>query len=186
MTSLILRVDGGSRGNPGPAGYGVVVLDEAGQVLERLKQSVGRQTNNYAEYQGLLAALRYARENGAERVQVFADSQLLVRQMQGRYAVRSENLMALYEEARRLAAGFRQFRISHVYREENAEADQLANEAMDEAMGKPAAGKPASAPARPAEPLPDEVIAEVRQGRIWLPKPLPWPDGTRMIIRRCR
>lgn len=185
MTSLILRVDGGSRGNPGPAGYGVVVQDESGQVIERLKQSVGRQTNNYAEYQGLLAALRYARESGAERVQVFADSQLLVRQMQGRYAVRSENLIPLYEEARRLAAGFRQFRIGHVYREENAEADQLANEAMDEAMGKPAAGKPTPAAAA-APPLPDEIIAEVRQGRIWLPKPLPWPDGTRMVIRRCR
>lgn len=188
MTSLILRVDGGSRGNPGPAGYGVVVQDEAGQIIERLKQSVGRQTNNYAEYQGLLAALRFARESGAERVQVFADSQLLVRQMQGRYAVRSENLIPLYEEARRLAAGFRQFRISHVYREENAEADQLANEAMDEAMGKPA-GKPTVSPvSAPAatQSLPDEIIAEVRQGRIWLPKPLPWPDGTRMVIRRCR
>jgi len=185
MTSLILRVDGGSRGNPGPAGYGVVVQDESGQVIARLKQSVGRQTNNFAEYQGLLAALRYARENGAERVQVFADSQLLVRQMQGRYAVRSENLLPLFEEARRLAKSFRQFGIGHVYREENAEADQLANEAMDEAMGKPPAGKSA-APAAPVEPLPDEIIAEVRQGRIWLPKPLPWPDGTRMVIRRCR
>lgn len=182
MTSLILRVDGGSRGNPGPAGYGVVVQDASGQVVERLKQSVGRQTNNYAEYQGLLAALRYAREQGAERVQVYADSQLLVRQMQGRYAVRSENLIPLYEEARRMAASFRQFRIEHVYREENAEADQLANEAMDEAMGK----SPTPPKAAAAEPLPDEIIAEVRQGRIWLPKPLPWPDGTRMVIRRCR
>ena len=182
MNSLIVRVDGGSRGNPGPAGYGVVISDETGQVVQRLKQSLGRQTNNYAEYQGLLAALRYGLESGAERIQVYADSQLLVRQMQGRYAVRSENLIPLYTEARQLASRFRQFRIEHVYREENSEADQLANEAMDEAMGR----QPAPARAAPPAALPEEIVGEVRQGRIWLPQPLPWPDGTRMIIRRCR
>lgn len=131
-SSLILRVDGGSRGNPGPAGYGVVVSDGDGRRLETLHASVGVQTNNYAEYCGLLAGLRYALQQGAGTVKVYADSQLLVRQMQGRYAVKSPNLRPLYEEARRLAAAIPEFAIEHVYREQNREADGLANRAMDE------------------------------------------------------
>lgn len=131
--SLILRVDGGSRGNPGPAGYGVAVEDESGLPLTSLRAAVGRQTNNYAEYCGLLAGLRYAREQGARRVRVFADSELLVRQMQGRYKVKSPNLLPLYTEARQLASAFPDFAIAHVRREQNREADRLANLAMDEA-----------------------------------------------------
>lgn len=133
MDSLIFRIDGGSRGNPGPAGYGVVVSDAAGTVLERLQASVGVQTNNYAEYCGLLAALRYARQHAAARVRIYADSELLVRQMQGRYAVKSPNLRPLYEEARALAAGIADFAIAHVYRSDNRDADRLANLAMDQA-----------------------------------------------------
>ncbi|MGH9519658.1 MAG: ribonuclease HI family protein [Terriglobales bacterium] len=131
--SLIVRVDGGSRGNPGPAGYGVAIEDEFGGPLTSLRAALGRQTNNYAEYCGLLAGLRYAREQGAQRVRVFADSQLLVRQMQGLYQVKSPNLQPLYAEARHLVAGFRDFAIAHVRREQNREADRLANLAMDEA-----------------------------------------------------
>lgn len=133
MESLVLRVDGGSRGNPGPAGYGVVAATPAGDILARLHGAVGIQTNNYAEYCGLLAALRYALEQGARQVRVYADSELLVRQMQGRYQVKSANLRPLYEEARRLARQIPDFAIAHVYRAANHEADRLANLAMDEA-----------------------------------------------------
>ena len=130
---LTYRIDGGSRGNPGPAGYGVLVCDPAGAVVDRLHAPVGIQTNNYAEYAGLLAALRHALEHAAPRVRVYADSQLLVRQMQRRYAVKSPNLRPLFQEAQRLAARIPDFAIEHVYREENREADRLANLAMDEA-----------------------------------------------------
>lgn len=129
---LIARVDGGSRGNPGPAGYGVVLETEAGAVCGELKAFLGRQTNNYAEYQGLLAALRWAREHGVGEIEVRADSELMVRQMTGRYQVRSEALRPLFEEARALAAAFAGFRIVHVPREENRAADRLANQAMDD------------------------------------------------------
>ena len=131
--TLILRVDGGSRGNPGPAAYGVAVEDEQGQPLASLRAALGHQTNNYAEYCGLLAGLRHAREQGAQRVRVFADSELLVRQMQGHYQVKSPNLQPLHAEAKRLAASFADFAIAHVRREQNREADRLANLAMDEA-----------------------------------------------------
>lgn len=141
--TLILRVDGGSRGNPGPAGYGVAVEDAAGSPVASLYAAVGTQTNNYAEYCGLLAGLRYALEQKAARVRVFADSELLVRQMQGRYAVKSPNLKPLFDEARRLAAAIPDFAISHVRRELNREADRLANLAMDEAAA------PAGSPRRP-------------------------------------
>lgn len=131
--TLILRVDGGSRGNPGPAAYGVAVEDEQGQPLTTLRAALGHQTNNYAEYCGLLAGLRYAQSQGARRVRVYADSELLVRQMQGRYQVKSPNLRSLYAEAKLLAASFPDFAIAHVRREQNREADRLANLAMDEA-----------------------------------------------------
>ncbi|MGH9417536.1 MAG: ribonuclease HI family protein [Terriglobales bacterium] len=133
ILELIIHVDGGSRGNPGPAGYGAVIENAAGEILERLHGYVGRQTNNYAEYSGLIAGLRRARELGAQRVKVVADSELLVRQMQGRYAVKSENLRPLYEEAWRLAQALPQVQFEHVLRGKNREADRLANLAMDEA-----------------------------------------------------
>lgn len=132
-SALEIHIDGGSRGNPGPAGYGVVICDESGEIVERLHAYVGRQTNNYAEYCGLLAALRYAVAQSAQRVRILADSQLLVRQMQGRYAVKSANLKPLFEEARSLARQIPDFGMTHVYREKNREADRLANLAMDQA-----------------------------------------------------
>lgn len=142
---LIYRVDGGSRGNPGPAGYGVVITTADGQSAGSLHGSVGIQTNNFAEYSGLIAALRDAHARGETHVKVYADSQLLVRQMQGRYTVKSPNLLPLYEEARRLAAKFTSFAMEHVYREKNREADRLANLAMDEARDRargPATAQP--------------------------------------------
>ncbi|MBE3590083.1 MAG: ribonuclease HI family protein [Firmicutes bacterium] len=129
--SLILHTDGAARGNPGPAGIGVLILDEHGRTLERIAEPIGETTNNVAEYRALLRGLRRARELGAERVRVFSDSELMVRQLSGAYRVKQEHLRALHEEALRLARAFAAFDIVHVPRERNREADRLANEGID-------------------------------------------------------
>ena len=128
---LVAHIDGGARGNPGPAGFGVVIDDESGRPVERLSQYLGRQTNNYAEYSGLLAALEFALHHGARALKVVSDSELLVRQMNGQYKVRSAPLVELHRRARELAGRLEWFRVEHVRREKNREADRLANEAMD-------------------------------------------------------
>jgi len=127
--------DGGSRGNPGPAGYGAVVEDPEGRVVARLSEYLGRQTNNYAEYKGLLAVLEWAMANGARRLRVVSDSELMVRQMKGRYKVKSPGLRPLWEEAQRLALRLEGFEMRHTLRGGNKEADRLANEAMDKGQG---------------------------------------------------
>lgn len=126
-------IDGGSRGNPGPAGFGVRVEDQDGTVLARFHGSLGTATNNVAEYRGLLAALEWAAARGYRRVHIRSDSELLVRQMRGEYRVRNAGLQPLYLEARRLAAQIGDVTFEHVRRELNADADRLANEAMDAA-----------------------------------------------------
>jgi ribonuclease HI len=126
--------DGGSRGNPGPAGYGAVIEDAGGRVAARLSQYLGRGTNNYAEYQGLLAVLDWALAHGVRRLRVVSDSELMVRQMQGRYRVKDRGLRPLWEEARRRTARLEGFELLHTLRGGNREADQLANEAMDRGM----------------------------------------------------
>ena len=128
------NIDGGSRGNPGPAGYGVRVERDDGTVVE-LKQSLGMATNNVAEYNGLLAALRWAVTNGIATLHVRSDSELLVKQMKGLYRVKNPGLQPLYDEARRLARRIGHVTFEHVRREFNKDADRLANEAMDEAAG---------------------------------------------------
>jgi probable phosphoglycerate mutase len=128
--------DGGSRGNPGPAGYGAVIEDGKGQVAARLSAFLGVQTNNYAEYAGLLAVLKWAAENRVKRVRVVSDSALMVNQMNGRYKVSSPGLRPLWEEARQLARRLDGFEMTHTLRGGNREADRLANEAMDRGMGK--------------------------------------------------
>jgi ribonuclease HI len=128
--------DGGSRGNPGPSGYGAVIEDSKSQVVARLSAFLGIQTNNHAEYSGLLAVLKWAAENGAKRLRVVSDSALMVNQMNGRYKVASPGLRPLWEEARRIARSFDKFEITHTLRGGNKEADRLANEAMDRGMGK--------------------------------------------------
>lgn len=130
--------DGGSRGNPGPSGYGAVVEDPRGQTVARLSQFLGVQTNNYAEYSGLLAVLKWAIENGVKCLKVVSDSELMVNQMKGRYKVGSPGLRPLWEEAKRLAARLDRFDIAHTLRGGNKEADRLANLAMDQGS-KPAA-----------------------------------------------
>jgi ribonuclease HI len=126
------NVDGGSRGNPGPAGYGARIELEDGTVVE-LKESIGVATNNVAEYSGLIAALAWAAANGISRLQVRADSDLLVKQMRGEYRVKSPGLQPLFQQARALAGQVGHVTFEHVRRELNEDADRLANEAMDEA-----------------------------------------------------
>jgi ribonuclease HI len=127
-----MNIDGGSRGNPGPASYGVVVRDARGQLVARLKKYIGRTTNNVAEYYGLIAALDYAQAHGIRALHIESDSELLVKQMRGQYKVKSEDLRPLFERAKKMSATFETFEITHVYREKNQEADALANEALDE------------------------------------------------------
>jgi ribonuclease HI len=133
---LIAHCDGGSRGNPGPAGYGAIIEDSKGRVVARLSEFLGKRTNNYAEYSALLGVLAWAIENKAPRIKVIADSELMVKQMQGKYKVNSPDLRPLWEEARRRAAKLERFEIAHTLRGGNKEADQLANDAMDKGMGR--------------------------------------------------
>jgi len=135
------NIDGGSRGNPGPASYGVVIRDPRGEIVGRLKKYIGRTTNNVAEYYGLIAALDYAQSNSIKALRIESDSELMVKQMRGQYKVKSEDLKPLFERAKKMAATISSFRIDHVYREQNKEADALANEAMDEADGRKPAGE---------------------------------------------
>jgi probable phosphoglycerate mutase len=128
----VAHVDGGSRGNPGPAGYGVRIERDDGTV-EEMKESLGVATNNVAEYRGLLAALRWAERAGIGRLHIRSDSELLVKQMRGEYRVKNAGLHPLWEEARRLVRQIGDVRFEHVRREFNKDADRLANEAMDDA-----------------------------------------------------
>jgi probable phosphoglycerate mutase len=130
--SAIANIDGGSRGNPGPAGYGVRVERDDGTISE-LKESLGMATNNVAEYSGLLAALRWAVAHGIRSLHIRSDSELLVKQMKGEYRVKNPGLQPLYEEARGLIRQVGRVTFEHVRREFNKDADRLANEAMDEA-----------------------------------------------------
>jgi probable phosphoglycerate mutase len=136
--------DGGSRGNPGPSGYGAVIEDPQGQIVARLSEFLGRQTNNFAEYKGLLSVLTWAQQHGARRLRVVSDSELMVKQMKGQYKVASPSLRPLWEEAKRLAARLERFEMRHTLRGGNKEADQLANDAMDRGMRRQP-GTPASA-----------------------------------------
>jgi len=127
--------DGGARGNPGPAGYGAVLEDPKGQVVARLSEFLGHQTNNYAEYKGLLAVLAWALANGARRLRVYSDSELMVRQMKGIYKVKNPGLRPLWEEAQRQSRQLDAFEMRHTLRGGNKEADKLANAAMDGGRG---------------------------------------------------
>jgi len=130
-----INIDGGSRGNPGPAAYGVVVRDGRGEVVARLKKYIGQATNNVAEYFGLIAALDYAQTHELRALRVQSDSELMVKQMRGQYKVKSEELRPLFERAKKMSLTFESFRIDHVYREQNRDADALVNQALDETSG---------------------------------------------------
>lgn len=131
------HVDGGARGNPGPAGYGAVIHDPQGKKVAELSQYLGHQTNNVAEYNGLLAALRYAIARQVHSLKIISDSELMVRQMKGIYKVRHPELRKLYEEAQHLTAQIEHVEIRHALREHNQTADRLANEAMDRGKNSP-------------------------------------------------
>lgn len=135
---LCVFSDGASRGNPGPAGAGAVLTLPSGEVVERLGLFLGTQTNNHAEYMGAILGLRRAHALGAEEVELVADSQLLIRQLEGHYRVKSAGLKPLHAEAQRLLAQFRRHSLRHLPREENREADTMSNRAIDEQL----AGEP--------------------------------------------
>ena len=126
-----IRVDGASRGNPGQAGAGAVIRDPQGKVVRELRRYLGVMTNNMAEYSAIVMALAEAKAMGVSEVEVFADSELMVKQLTGKYRVKSPDLKPLYDEASSLLKGFTRCKIVHVYREENSLADKLANEAID-------------------------------------------------------
>ena len=204
--------DGGSRGNPGPAGYGVFVQAEDGTALAELNDFLGVKTNNVAEYSGLLAALDWAVAHGAAELRVVSDSELMVKQMKGQYRVNSPELRPLFEEAKRRAAKLGRFEMQHVLRGKNKEADRLANEAMDRGTGKGPAGRPGASkvevttpaktvsvgatpkpvahPAqaallRPPAELPKEVTGFVRNGVVHLVEG-ELPEGTFVRILPAR
>ena len=133
---LHLHIDGASRGNPGDAGFGVHVTQPDGTEVAGLYGYLGRATNNVAEYEALLHALRYAIGRGARQVRVFSDSELVVRQMSGQYRVKHPDMLNLHRQARELLGRFERVDIAHVRREKNKDADRLANRALDERASK--------------------------------------------------
>jgi ribonuclease HI len=130
-SAIVAYVDGGARGNPGPAGYGVRIEDESGRLIDEFNGFLGTATNNVAEYRGLVAALEYAQNHGHRLVRIRSDSELLVKQMRGEYRVKNAGLQPLFQQARTIAAGLDRIVFEHVRREQNTDADRLANLAMD-------------------------------------------------------
>jgi ribonuclease HI len=128
---LTVNVDGGARGNPGPAAIGVVVSDGDGEVLEERAEAIGTATNNVAEYRALLLGIERAAQLGASELELVGDSELIVRQVKGEYKVKDATLRELHAEVKRALAPFERWSIRHVRREQNAEADRLVNEALD-------------------------------------------------------
>jgi ribonuclease HI len=196
----IANIDGASRGNPGPASYAVVIRDPGGKVILELAKNIGRETNNVAEYYALLAALDYATSHNIPALRVRSDSELLVRQMQGRYKVKSADLKPLHERASKMAKQLGYFAIEHVRRELNRDADALANVALDQA-GVPKFGgsgaattpesrakalsAPASAPMTPeSNPKvePRRIRARFANGVLVPIEPLDLPEGAEIAI----
>jgi len=159
---IFAHCDGGSRGNPGPSGFGAVITDAAGHPLAELSEFLGIRTNNYAEYSGLLAVLDWALQNGHTRVKLVSDSELMVKQIQGKYKVNSPDLKPLWQTARDRIAKLDAFEITHALRHKNKAADALANQAMDRGMRR-TVDVPVSAP-RPVAPTPrpSPAAAEAR------------------------
>lgn len=171
---LIAHSDGGARGNPGPSGYGVVIKDNHGKKVAALSEYLGHQTNNFAEYQGLIAALEYALQHGPKALKLISDSELMVKQVKGIYKVKNATLQDLHARARQLIAKLEWFSIDHAMREHNQEADQLANAAMDKGTGRSS-----------AEPAKTEFEGIVENGVIKLLNGT-LPDGTRVQVRAKR
>lgn len=129
--SIILYTDGASRGNPGPASIGVSFVNEDGEEFDSLSEYIGEQTNNFAEYTAVLKGLQKAHEMGVTQIHLKSDSQFLIKQLQGEYAVKSENIKELYKETMKVLVNFKSVKLEHVPREQNKRADKLANLALD-------------------------------------------------------
>jgi ribonuclease HI len=175
MKRCVAYIDGGSRGNPGIAGYGVDVQDENGATVASLSQKLGIRTNNFAEYSALIAALQYALANGYDGLRAYADSELMVRQINGVYKVKSLELQPLFREAKALISRLKSFSIHHVPREQNREADRLANLAMD--------GGQTKEPAREMPPRLVRIQAVYREGCFHPSEPLEIPENTRVQLQ---
>ena len=169
---ITAHIDGGARGNPGPAGFGVYIQDSQGNVIAEISEFLGHQTNNYAEYSALLAALEYAIDHSHPALHVVSDSELLVKQIRGEYKVKSPELKNLYDRANDLIGKLEHFEIRHVLRERNQNADRLANAAMDLGMGRT---RPVISPPK------QELNGVVRNGVIEFEGRL--PEGTRVRIK---
>lgn len=178
---LVAFTDGGARGNPGPSGYGVVIKDESGRKVAALSEYLGHQTNNFAEYQGLIAALEYSLAHGPKALKVISDSELLVRQIKGIYKVKNVTLQDLHARAKELISQLDWFSIGHALREHNREADQLANDAMDRGTGRSATTFMQKQPLPQALP-PQEFEGVVRGGKIELTSGS-LPEGTLVQVR---
>lgn len=173
--------DGGARGNPGPAGYGALLQDETGHVLAELSEFLGNRTNNYAEYSGLLGCLQWALDHGHRRLRVISDSELMVKQIQGKYKVNSPDLRPLWEEARRRIAQLDRFEISHALRHKNKAADQLANDAMD--RGTKRQRSPADAVPPSPSPARSSVTPSPSSTRQASQKPAPPTSAGHSMLR---
>jgi ribonuclease HI len=172
---LIAHTDGGARGNPGPAGYGVVIHDSRGKRVAGLSQYLGHQTNNFAEYQALIGALEYAVQSSLKSLKVISDSELLVRQIKGIYKVKEPPLRELHARATQLISQLDWFNIEHVLRGHNREADELANAAMDKGSGRTVI--------RASQPhVQQDFNGVVRDGKIELLDGT-LPDGTQVQVR---
>jgi ribonuclease HI len=182
---LVAHSDGGARGNPGPAGYGVVIQDEAGRKVAHLSEYLGHQTNNFAEYQGLIAALEYALQHGPKALKLISDSELLVRQIKGIYKVKNAVLQDLHGRAKELIAQLDWFSIGHALREQNQDADRLANEAMDKGMGRAARAPSPAIPGSGPNPASQELEGVIRNGVVELVNGK-LPEGMRVQVRAKR
>ncbi len=179
---LVAFIDGGARGNPGPAGYGVLIQDEGRRKIAALSEYLGHQTNNFTEYQGLIAALEYVVAHGHKALKVISDSELMVRQIKGIYKVNNAALRDLHARAKELIAKLDWFSIGHVLRGHNEEADHLANAAMDKGMGRVSqAPSPASVPENISQAR-REFNGIVRDGKIELLDGK-LTEGTRVQVR---
>ena len=179
---LVAHSDGGARGNPGPAGYGVVIQDQSGKKVAHLSEYLGHQTNNFAEYQGLIAALEYALQHGPKALKLISDSELLVRQIKGIYKVKNPTLQDLHGRAKELIAQLDWFSIGHALREHNTEADRLANEAMDKGMGRSVARASTGVQPLPKADSQQEFEGVIRNGVVELMNGK-FSDGTRVQVR---
>ena len=180
---LLAHSDGGARGNPGPAGYGVVIKDNAGKKVAALSEYLGHQTNNFAEYQGLIAALEYAVEHGPKALKLVSDSELMVKQVKGIYKVKNANLQELHARAKQLIAQLDWFSIDHAFREHNQEADRLANEAMDKGrVARTHLERESKGPSPAALSTSQEFEGIVQNGAIKLLNGT-LPEGTKVQVR---